>query len=127
MCGVLVVGATLCSSHSAAHHPDTLFGRTMHTASNLAAKLSPASGFGPVLAALQKKPVAHDEVEGIPDDPEPIEAAMPAPDAKMEVATAAPIVIPENDAEPAEPHVAGAVVEGTLIQPVQHEQANFHP
>jgi hypothetical protein len=120
MCGVFVLGATALASHYAARHPQSFIGRVMHGASYAASKLTPASGFGPVLAALEKKPVEHDEVEGIPADPEPIEAAMPHHDAKMEVASGAPIVIPEDD-EPAAPHVVGAVVEGSVLTPVQHE------
>src|SRR5947208_2476177 len=96
------MGATMWSSHYAAHHPHSLLGRAMHGASFVAAKLSPASGFGPVLAALQKKPVAHDEVEGIPADPEPAEACVP-PLKQNEVANAAPIVIPDDEPEPAAP------------------------
>jgi hypothetical protein len=122
VCGLFVMGATLWSSNYAARHPESLLGKVMHGASHVASQLTPATGFGPVLAAMQKKPTPHDEVDGIPAEPEPVDAA-PGGEAKFEaeqdaVATAAPIVIPEEEGVALETKPA--------IRPVQHE-APFGP
>ena len=113
-CGVFVLAATVWSSHYAARHPESLVGRVMHGASYAASKLSPAGGFGPVLAALEKKPAAADEVDGVPADPEPVEGEQPANEAQaIENASAAPIVIPEGDEV--------CMEDQSAIRPVQHE------
>ena len=65
VCGVFVVAATVWSSWYAARHPTSVIGRVMHGTSHAAAYLTPATGFGPVLAILDKKPPIAGRVVGL--------------------------------------------------------------
>ena len=116
LCGAFVLSMAFWSSFYAGRHPDSFVGRVMHGASKASAALNPISGFGPVLAHLDKKEEmkAHpDEVEeNVPPDPEPLEPEQPAVgDLRENVGAAAPIVIPDDDEPEAKP----------VIRPVDHE------
>lgn len=95
VCGVFVMGTTVWSSWYAARHPNSPVGRGLRAATFVASSLSPSAAFGPVVAALKHKDAPADEIQGVPDDPVPLD-----PSAEREAprpVAAAPIVIPDDD------------------------------
>jgi hypothetical protein len=104
ICGAMLTAAVVASANHAARHPNSFIGRVMHGASYAASKLNPAAGFGPVLASLKKKDMPAEEVEGIPDDPVPIDDASARESVNTLPAVTAAIVIPDDDqVSPVEP------------------------
>lgn len=97
LCWAFVFATTAFACYYAARHPHSFIGRVMHGASYASAKLNPLGGFAHILAKLEQKPLADDEVEGVPADPIPLEPLQQA-DVNQHVA-AAPIVIPDDDVE----------------------------
>src|SRR5262245_8253928 len=90
LCGVVLTGGVVLAANHAARHPHSFIGRVMHGASFAASKMASAAGFGPALASMQKKDGAPTDVEGVPDDPAPVEEPDEAP---ADESSAAPIVI----------------------------------
>jgi hypothetical protein len=97
--GVLLVAAVFTTAHLAVRHPDSIVGKTMYGASQVAFALNPFTTFGPGLAHVKSKKPAPVHIEGDGEEPaeigdfhglgQPIVVAEPAP--------AAPILIPEDE------------------------------
>jgi hypothetical protein len=121
-CGVLMVFGVVATANHAARYPRSIIGRVLHGASHIAARLSPMTGFAPMLAKSQ---ITTGDViagvDGIPEEPEPVpEAVAPAEKTDPAEVSAAPIVIPDEDRGPIEPVAGEHVV-------VPFEQAECPP
>jgi hypothetical protein len=94
---VFIFGGVYSLAHFAVRHPHSLIGRTLHSAGRVAAECNPYGGFGPTLVCTDRLSCPQGQpqhVDGIPDDPTPIEEP-------GSTGQPAPIVIPDEEPAPA--------------------------